>query len=41
MQFKNQVVYKVLIGDFASNDSAEKASEQLDNIEINSSVEEF
>ena len=41
VQFKNKVVYKVLIGDFASNDNAEKASDQLDKLEINSSVEEF
>lgn len=41
VQFKNKVVYKVLIGDFASNDNAEKVSDQLDKLEINSSVEEF
>ena len=41
VQFKNKVVYKVLIGDFSSNDDAEGASDQLDKLEINSSVEEF
>jgi len=40
-QFKNKILYKVLIGSFNSEADAEAVSEKLESMEINNTIEEY
>jgi len=40
-QFKDRILYKVLIGSFNSDSDAETVSEKLESMEINNTVEEY